>query len=207
VWFDKWELQPGGHLLKHINEGLKNSRKPVVVWTCAEAFSQKHTDLLAQDRRVILIVLEELEDSDIPPTLRSLLTIDFRNPDDYDLQLWQLIESLDLPCPAVFALLEESELREHEVDAFARGRLAHKKGKRFEDEVAMLYRLLGFDVKQDTQIDGIQINLQTVQVFGGLPVQAIVACKDKRIIAEERDQILARCLKPPALPAPPIRRS
>ncbi|MBM4258530.1 MAG: hypothetical protein FJ147_21860 [Deltaproteobacteria bacterium] len=84
------------------------------------------------------------------------------------------------------------EFREYEPDAAKRGRLNQQRGKRFEDEVATLYRLLGFEVKQDLQLSGMQVDLQIEKREGGLRTQAIIECKDKRITATERDQILAQ---------------
>jgi hypothetical protein len=199
VWFDRWELKPGDHLEARINDGLEKSRKMVAawsknyfrdgkVWTLAESYSQQHPDTLARERPLIPLLLE---DCAIKPTLRSLIHIDFRNPDDFDLRFRQLIEALDLP-RREFAREEEFEFREHELDIAKRGRLAYARGKRFEDEVATLYRLLGFEVKQDAQLSGVQIDLMIQQKVGGLLAQAIVECKDKRITAHERDQILAQ---------------
>ncbi|HQR31974.1 MAG TPA: pentapeptide repeat-containing protein, partial [Blastocatellia bacterium] len=71
-------------------------------------------------------------------------------------------------------------------------RRSYKKGKRFEDEVAALYRVLGFDVKADTELSGVQIDLMIRQKLGGANVEFIVECKDKRITADERNQILAQ---------------
>jgi hypothetical protein len=199
VWFDKWELQPGDHLLARLNDGLKKSRKLVAVWsanyfrddkvwTFAESFSQQHGDALSHDRPIIPVLMQ---DCDILPTFRNIIVIDFRNPADFDLRCRQLLEALDLP-KREFAREEEFEFREHEIDAAKRGRLAYKKGKRFEDEVAALYRLLGFEVKQQILLSGIQIDLQIEKREGGMLTQAIVECKDKRITADERDQILAQ---------------
>jgi hypothetical protein len=41
----------------------------------------------------------------------------------------------------------EFDLRERKFDLIERGRQSHLKGKRFEDEVATLYELLGWKVK------------------------------------------------------------
>ncbi|MGH9854734.1 MAG: toll/interleukin-1 receptor domain-containing protein, partial [Blastocatellia bacterium] len=103
VWFDGWELQPGDHLLARLNEGLKRSRKMVAVWsanyfrddktwTLAEGFSQQHKSVLASDRPLIPLLIE---DCDVPPTFLNLVQLDFRNPDDFELRLRQLIEALD----------------------------------------------------------------------------------------------------------------
>jgi sulfatase modifying factor 1 len=102
VWFDKWELKPGDHLLARLNEGLRQSRKMVAVWsasyfrddrfwTLAEAFSQQYSDMLASERPLIPVLVEDCK---IPPTLRNILFIDFRHPDDFDLHFHQLMKQL-----------------------------------------------------------------------------------------------------------------
>ncbi len=203
VWFDRWELRPGDNLLERINEGLKQARKLVAVfsrsyfgvkkeWTRAEAFAQHSADILSKERPLIPLLLE---DCAVEPTLRGILHIDFRNDDDFDLRLRQLVEALDLPRHGFqFREREEFEFREHKLDPAARGRQNYAAGKRFEDEVATLYRLLGFDAKQDSNLSGMQIDLTIEQKVGGLPTSAIVECKDKQITAKERDQILAQRL-------------
>jgi hypothetical protein len=83
VWFDKWELQPGDHLLARLNDGLKKSRKMAAVWsanyfrddkvwTLAESFSRQHDDALSHDRPIIPILIQ---DCDILPTFRNLISI------------------------------------------------------------------------------------------------------------------------------------
>ncbi len=199
VWFDQWELQPGDHLLARLNDGLKRSRKMVAVWsanyfrddktwTLAESFSQQHKSVLASDRPLIPLLIE---DCDVPPTFLNLVQLDFRNPDDFELRLRQLIEALDLP-RREFAREEEIEFREHKLDPAERGRRSYARGKRFEDEIATLYRLLGFEAKQEIELSGIQIDLAIQQKLGGASIEFIVECKDKRITSEERNQILAQ---------------
>jgi len=199
VWFDQWKLQPGDNLLARLNDGLAKSRKMIAVWSAnyfrdgkvwalVESFSQLHGDPLSQDRPIIPLLIE---DCAILPTFRNILYIDFRNKPDFDLRFRQLLQALDLP-RREFAREEEFEFREHEMELDRRGRLSYKKGKRFEEEVATLYRLLGFEVKHDIQLSSVQIDLQIQKKEGGLLTQAIVECKDKRITANERDQILAQ---------------
>ena len=129
VWFDAWALRHGDHVLARINEGLQQSRKTVAVWspnyfrdnkvwTLTEGFSQQHPDLLARDRPLIPLLCKEC---DVLPTFRSLLHIDFRNPDDFELRFRQLIEALDLP-RNTFARAEEVVFREYEIDLARRGR-------------------------------------------------------------------------------------
>jgi hypothetical protein len=164
VWFDKWELHPGDHLLARVNEALQTSRKMVAVWsasyfhdnkvwTLTESFSQQHADVLARERPLIPLLIKDCK---ILPTFSNILSIDFRNPDDFDLHFRQLVEALDLP-RREFARDEEVEFREHDLDKSKRARLGDKKGKRFVDEIATLYRLLRFEVKQDVQLGDLQI--------------------------------------------------
>lgn len=73
VWFDKWELRPGHHVSNQINKAIQRSRKMVAVWsrnyfhpdkegwTLAESFSKQHPDVLADDRPVIPLLLEDCE--------------------------------------------------------------------------------------------------------------------------------------------------
>ncbi|MBI3799677.1 MAG: toll/interleukin-1 receptor domain-containing protein [Deltaproteobacteria bacterium] len=188
VWFDKWELRPGAHLLRRLNEGLQQSRKMLAVWsasyfrddkawTLTESFSQQHADVLARERPLIPLLIEDCK---IPPTFFNILSIDFRNPDDFDLHFRQLVEALDLP-RREFARDEEVEFREHDLDKSKRDRLGDKKGKRFAEEIATLYHLLGFEVKQDVQLNDVQIDLQIEKREGGLRTQVIVECQDKRL--------------------------
>src|SRR5712691_5228425 len=198
-WFDAWALRPGDHVLARINEGLQQSRKTVAVWspnyfrdnkvwTLTEGFSQQHPDLLARDRPLIPLLYKEC---DVLPTFRSLLHIDFRNRDDFELRFRQLIEALDLP-RNTFARAEELVFREHEIDLARRGRLGQTPEKRFADEVATLYRLLGFEVQRDVQLSGVQLEMLIEQKLGGVPFQIVVECRDTRLTAAECDQILAQ---------------
>lgn len=203
VWFDQWELRPGDHLEARLNTALKQSRKMVAVWTpsyfadhklwtYAEAFSQLHPDPLASERRLIPAWRASCE---IAPLLLSLIRIDFRNDDDFELRLRELYEALDMPKHEFARDEDYDEMLDRplgKLDKAERGRRSFAKGKRFEDEVAALYRLLGWDVKQDIELSGMQIDLAIEKRDGGLLHQAIVECKDKRITAEERNQILAQ---------------
>jgi WD40 repeat protein len=202
VWFDKWELRPGANLLARINEGLKASRKMVAVfssdyfrdgkvWTRAESLAFQSPDILSKDRPVIPIWIKNLRDEEIEPTLRPILSLDFRNNDDFELRFRQLIQALDLP-RREYASEEEFEFREHRLDPAERGRRGHEKGRRFVDEVAAIYRALGFDVKQEGADPGARNGLQIQKRDGIRLRQDFVECSDKLITAVERDQILIR---------------
>jgi len=196
VFFAEETIPPGGNITLGVMDALRASRKVAIImtpayfsktWPRAEFAAILNKDPENKDRRLIPLLFESC---DIPDLIAPLKYLDFRNADDRDLRFRQLLQALDLP-RREFAQEEEFEFREHELELSRRGRLGYVKGKRFEDEVATLYRLLGFEVKQDTQLSGVQIDLQIQQKIGGLLTQAIVECKDKRITANERDQILA----------------
>ncbi len=199
VWFDRWQLQAGDHLLHRINDGLRRSRKMLAVWsphyfadhklwTLAEGYALQQPDVLARDRPLIPVLKEPC---DIPPLFRNILHLDFGNEADYDLRFLQLLQALDLPKDQ-HADNEPSGFREHRIDRAELGRVAQRKGKRFEDEVAKLYELLGFEVKRDVQIDGVQIDLMIEQELGGVSWQAIVECKDAQVTSAYRDQIITQ---------------
>lgn len=206
VWFDKRKFKPSAQSSLSSTEALGQSRKVVAVWTANylrdgifrtvdERFHPQKSDALAHERKLIPLLRE---DGSIPPTLEDCISIDFRNDDDFDLRLRELIQTLDPP--RLFekpTLAEQDEqtpsgLREDKPDEAMRGLLSYRRGKRFEDEVATLYDLLGFEVKRDLEIDGMQIDLVIERDLGGLYIQAIVECKDKRITSKERDQILGQ---------------
>ncbi|MDX2043742.1 MAG: toll/interleukin-1 receptor domain-containing protein [Acidobacteriota bacterium] len=105
VWFDDWEVLPGDHGQKKINDGLKHSRKLVAVWTPnyfrddkvwtrAESYAKQHKDLLARERPLIPVLRL---DCDIEPLFRALTYLDCRRDDDFELRFLQLIEALELP--------------------------------------------------------------------------------------------------------------
>lgn len=199
VWFDRWQLKPGDHLEARINEGLENSRKLVAVWsqhyfredkvwTLAESYSRQHADMLARERPLIPVLIE---DCAVKPTFASLIYVDFRNRDDFDLRFRQLVQALDLPDRGS-AVDDRLEFREHPLDRAEIGRFAQRKGERFEDEVAKLYELLGFQVKRNLKISGVHIDLMIEQEVGGVLLQAIVGCQDAQVTAEHRDQMVTQ---------------
>ncbi len=202
VWFDKWELRGGDKLERRLNAAMKQSRKMVVVWTAsyfadgkewtraeAEAFSQLHPDPLASERRLIPVWRADCE---IAPLLLSLIRIDFRNDDDFELRLRELYEALDMP-KHEFARDEDlafEEMLDRPLDKAERGRRSYTRGKRFEDEVAALYRLLGWEVQPYSELGEPHLTIEKRD--SGFLNQAIVVCADKRITAQERDAIFAQ---------------
>jgi TIR domain len=104
VWFDRWQLRPGDHLLVKINEGLQNSRRMIAVWTSnyfrdsklwtiLEIFSRQHNDVLSVDRPLIPLMREACI---VPPTLDNIITIDFTSNENFEDAFRVLVHSLDI---------------------------------------------------------------------------------------------------------------
>ena len=195
VFEDGRSIKPGEHITLAVNEALKGSRKLVFImtppsvakkWPQAEALFITYFDPTNKDRRLIPLMLLDCE----PPALiKPLKFVDFRNPDDYAIRLRELIESLDLVRPvAECERAEPPHFEEREL----RGREAYRRGKTFEEEIATLYSLLGFQVDRSRKIQGVQFDLCIHQSRGGLPVDAALECKDCQVTAAERDQIIVR---------------
>ena len=188
----------GDHLLERLNDGLTQSRKTLAVWSQRYFANRKvwtlAESMLSSNR---MCSREEAADPAVERALRHPAPV----PQHFISQLpqrvrfrppfRQLLEALELP-ERETGFEDTLQFREHEVRSLRARRLAQHKGKRFEDEVATLYRLLGFEVTEGTQVSGIQIDLQIRKREGGLITQAIVECKDTRVTAKERNQILAQ---------------
>ncbi|MFN0110843.1 MAG: TIR domain-containing protein [Blastocatellia bacterium] len=198
VFFAHESIAPGEKITLQVSDALDTSYKVAMVmspdyfarpWPRAEWSSALMKDPENRDRRLIPLLRCEC---DIPDLLADLKAIDFTNNDDFELSFLKLLEVVeDKPKPRPDNVFERHFLN-REFDISERDLRSYKRGKSFEEEVATLYRLFGFDVKQDVQLNGMQIDLLIEKREGGLLTQAVVECKDKKITAAERDQILAQ---------------
>ena len=198
VFFAHESIAPGEKITLQVSDALNTSYKVAMVmskdyfdrpWPRAEWSSVLMKDPENRDRRLIPLLRREC---DLPDLLADLKAIDFTNDDDFELSFLKLLEVVeDKPKPRRDDDAERHFL-DREFDKAERGRLNYKRGKSFEEEIATLYRLFGFDVKQDVQLNGVQIDLLIEKREGGLLTQAVVECKDKKITSAERDQILAQ---------------
>ncbi|MBI4750202.1 MAG: TIR domain-containing protein [Acidobacteria bacterium] len=195
-----------GHQTANLDSALKNSRK-LIIGLSPEAirhqsfqkslasFLKSHPDAPPSERLVIPLLLKLCP---TPEVLQQIPVIDFQRADDFDLRFRQLLEALDLPLHRFLREapeLEDAPHRERKFDREDRrlsGAESYRKGKRFEDEVADIYRLLRFEVKRNFELHSIQIDLQVQKKEAGFTIQAIVECKDTQITSKERDQILAQ---------------
>ena len=87
VWFDDWELKPGDHFPKKIDEALENSRVLLFCmsanafgsdWPHLEAYTFRFRDPLNKERRFVPLRLDE---APIKGSLAQFLFIDWRGPD------------------------------------------------------------------------------------------------------------------------------
>jgi len=108
VWFDKWEMAAGDHLVAKINQGLEQSDKMVCVWTSGyfrddkvwtivEAFSELHSDPLGKAHRIIPILLDTCK---IPPTLRGHIYVDCCGERNIDVAVQGIMKRLGSPSTA-----------------------------------------------------------------------------------------------------------
>jgi hypothetical protein len=189
----------------NVDGALKNSRK-LIIGLSPDAirhqsfqkplasFLKSHSDAPPSERLVIPLLLKRCP---TPEALQQIPVIDFQRADDFDLRFRQLLEALDLPYSRFIREAPTSESFPDRENQFPPNQqhfrfTNSRKGKRFEDKVANIYRLLGFEVKQDFAFHGIQIDLQVQKKEAGFTIQAIVECKETQITSKERDQILAQ---------------
>ncbi|MEK7830275.1 MAG: toll/interleukin-1 receptor domain-containing protein, partial [Acidobacteriota bacterium] len=159
VFFAHETIAPGEKITLQVSDALDESYKVAMVmspdyfarpWPRAEWSSALMKDPENRDRRLIPLLRREC---DIPDLLADLKAIDFTNNDDFELSLLKLLEVVeDKPRPRHDDVFERHFLdREFDKsDKAERGLRSYKRGKSFEEEVATLYRLFGFDVRQDT---------------------------------------------------------
>ncbi len=70
-------------------------------------------------------------------------------------------------------------------DRIKAGKESYEKGHRFEEQVAELYRMIGFQVEIDRLIGGRQIDLVLRQNIGNMTIPFIVECKTHQVTMDE----------------------
>jgi WD40 repeat protein len=185
VWFDKWHILPGDNIPARLNAGIKQSRKMIAlftknyfrdnkVWTRAESFANQYKDVLAEDRPLIPVLLQDCEPE---PLLAVIRQIDFRNAADFDLRFRELVQALDLQTrtktlhPEAGPFMFEGPL------------FKTKAPSRFDDEIAKLYRVLGFTVEWSAE-DGEPFYLKAEKREGGADTKLALTCNEARVTDE-----------------------
>ncbi len=70
------------------------------------------------------------------------------------------------------------------------GKESYEKGHRFEEQVAELYRMMGFQVEIDRLIGGRQVDLVLKQTIGTMTIPFIVECKTHQVDMDDLDKFL-----------------
>lgn len=175
-----------------LKRAVKQSRKTLAVWSehyLRNAEFKKLAERLGkvgiQERPFIPLLRGDCAElsEDVP-------YLDFRTPADFDFWYCKLIEALDLASPK--HELERDEPNDDDPDLSLRGRLNYRKGKRFEKNVAELFRLLEYTVTEDVHLNGVQFDLRIEKDDTISPVKAYVECKDTRVGDEERNQAITQ---------------
>lgn len=106
VFFSPWDIRPGQSIPKEIERGLEKSRKVGLIlspdamesaWVELERLVTTHIAVSARDERLIPLYRRTTE---IPALLRPILSIDFRNDDDFDESYQTLLSVVkDEPLP------------------------------------------------------------------------------------------------------------
>jgi hypothetical protein len=100
VWFDAWEIRVGDNIVQRINEGLDDSDFLAVVLSQAATESKWVTNewsskfMGAAEKRKAAVLPLLLEDCDVPALLRPMKYADFRNPDQYDSAVDEVVRSV-----------------------------------------------------------------------------------------------------------------
>ncbi len=193
VWFDRWEPSgsPSDERAARPYHHLEKSRKMLVLWSRSyfldkelsnreDIFEKQHQSLLTRERILIPILLD---DSELPATKDILIHIDFRVKEDFGLKFRQLLEALDL-----FHDKKSSIKKSTSPENFLNQ--PYEKDIQFQNDVAKIYRLLGFNVKNIVSTGGENIDFIVEQKIGGINVRAAVKCSGRRITSNECNQIL-----------------
>jgi len=203
VWFDEWEIKAGDNVPRKINHGISASRKMLAIWSQnywaeekawapLETFAATAGDPLSVDRPLIPILIDHSQ-SQIPPLYRPLKMIYFRRKDDFHLHFNDVVNALDLEKPFQFQREDDfPDMDDRRTQAFRRGKSAHEKGDLFEKEIAQIYQLKGFTVIHHFHEGGFKFDLKLEKRDMGIPTNAVAECKNKRVTARDRDQIIAQ---------------
>lgn len=190
VWINEWEWWPSLHFRSWVTDGAPKCRKIVPIWSAGyfedehalpliEGFLREYPERVIKERLVVPVLMDEWR---LPASLREIRCIDFRNPDDAELRFRQFMQALDLPRPG-----------RGKVPAAAEGAdPLPADGSRFVEDVAELYRVLGFEARREHPIGDLLVDLLIRKKEGGFLTEAIVECWDHSPAAAEYDRFRSR---------------
>lgn len=117
IWFDVEQLEPGDSIVAKIEEGVENSRWLVIIvsrngkgsnWWRAEYSAAIHRQIRRNEQQIIPVLLDDVEEDDIPFLLTDRHYIDLNEPDG----LQRLVERLKrrFSLTSYFATVRQSPL-------------------------------------------------------------------------------------------------
>lgn len=192
VWFAKRDVQPGAHWPTAINTAIADASKMVAIWsaayfrpggewTRAEAFAKVAPDILAKERPLIPLLIEDCE---VDPLFRAINWVDYRRPDDRPLRFRELVQALDLP-------RSQHERRASNDRPSIAARMAISSKDRLVDDVAAIYSLFGWKVDPGGTKAGKVIDLRIQMRRAGLAAEAAVICLDRQVRESDCYHLLA----------------
>jgi hypothetical protein len=92
----------------------------------------------------------------------------------------------------VYENSDEQKLALDAPDRSEKGRISYAKGYSFEEEVAELYRLLGYDVEHGRIFSGRQVDIFLAGRFGDLILHRAIECKAGAVRADDMDSFIAK---------------
>src|SRR5579863_8010018 len=106
VFFDEDGIRPGEDIVDSLERALESSRYIVLIvsrssmlssWVGFETALSVYSDPAARERRLIPILVERLEPSEIRLSIRRLDTVDLTDPDNREREFAIFLESMGLP--------------------------------------------------------------------------------------------------------------
>lgn len=156
-----------------------------------ESFREKASSRLASERPLIPV----LRGGSLPGKLNDLLPVDFSCDEDFELRLRQLVEALDLPAEEEPGILRK--ISNIILSKWLKQK-SEPRQQRFHEDVAEIYRLLGFEVRFAETSEDTPPIFTIEKREGRIPTKAIVECFDRQIDAEVCNQVIGRHRQTPA---------
>jgi hypothetical protein len=106
VFFDEEDIPDGAPLLREIERGVRGSERILLVltrtslasdWVALELMSVVSRDVAARKRRLIPILLEDVDEASIPDAVGVLKMVDLRDRETRDESLRRLLKALEIP--------------------------------------------------------------------------------------------------------------
>ena len=144
-------------------------------------FARSHSDRLKVQRPLLFVLAPG---TDVPSLPAGLITLDFRNPDDFALRLRQLVEALDLTP-------REAGVRRY-LKAFSKWAGWEKPDPRFRDQVAEIFGVSGATVTTSDDDSALEFDLLIERRSVGFYSRGVIDCFDGEVTRRQVEALLAK---------------